>query len=86
MKHESQNPQNYVNAVKLWNGFRSAQCNGKLGTYAEAYSFDPSFPFSDIELETNDIFSLSIAISPIYGIFPEPSTLRPFLMTRSCIL
>ena len=48
MKHESQNPQNYVNAVKIWNGFRSAQCNGKLGTYAEAYSFDPSFPFSDI--------------------------------------
>ena len=48
MKHESQNPQNYVNAVKIWNSFRSAQCNGKLGTYAEAYSFDASFPFSDI--------------------------------------
>ena len=48
MKHKSQNPQNYVNAVKIWNSFRSAQCNGKLGTYAEAYNFDASFPFSDI--------------------------------------
>lgn len=48
LKHKSQNPENYVNAVKIWNSFRSAQCNGKIGTYAEAYSFDASFPFSDI--------------------------------------
>ena len=44
-----------------------------------------SLPLSDIELETNDMFSLSMAMSPINGFFPEPSTIRPFLITRSCI-
>jgi len=30
------------------NSYRAAQCNAPIGCYAEAYSFIPSFPFSDI--------------------------------------
>ena len=30
------------------NSYRAAQCNAPKGIYAEAYSFKPSFPFSDI--------------------------------------
>ena len=28
--------------------YRAAQCNAPKGHYAEAYSFTPSFPFTDI--------------------------------------
>jgi len=48
LKHKSQNPQRFVNLVELMNGYRAAQCNAPIGKYAEAYSFTPSFPFSDI--------------------------------------
>ena len=48
LKHKSQKPQKFVNLSKLMNSYRSAQCNSPLGTYAEAYFFEPSFPFSDI--------------------------------------
>lgn len=48
MCHKSQNPEKFVNATKLLNKFRSGQCNGELNGYAEAYSFDSVFPFSDI--------------------------------------
>ena len=30
------------------NAYRSAQCNASKGRYAEAFYFEPSFPFSDI--------------------------------------
>ena len=30
------------------NSYRAAQCNAPRGTYAEAYSFTSSFPFTDI--------------------------------------
>ena len=30
------------------NEYRSAQCNSPKGSYAEAYFFEPSFPFADI--------------------------------------
>ena len=48
MCHKSQNPEKFVNATKLLNKFRAGQCNGELNGYAEAYSFDSVFPFSDI--------------------------------------
>ena len=48
LKHQSQKPENFVDAVKILNGFRSSQCNGPLNTYAEAYRTDKTFPFSDI--------------------------------------
>lgn len=46
--HKSQKPERFVNLAKLMNAYRSAQCNAPKGSYAEAYLFEPSFPFSDI--------------------------------------
>ncbi|MDC0092790.1 PIG-L family deacetylase [Alphaproteobacteria bacterium] len=48
LKHNTQNPQRFVDLCKLMNGYRAAQCNAPRGKYAEAYSFTSSFPFSDI--------------------------------------
>jgi N-acetylglucosamine malate deacetylase 1 len=49
MCHRSQNPEKFVHATKLLNNFRSAQCNGNIEGYAEAYFFEKYFPFSDIK-------------------------------------
>ena len=49
LKHLSQNPKRFVDLSILMNRYRSAQCNGPKNTFAEAYSFIPSFPFSDIK-------------------------------------
>ena len=46
--HKTQKPERFINLVKLMNEYRSAQCNAPKGSYAEAYFFEPSFPFSDI--------------------------------------
>ena len=48
LKHKTQNPQRFVDMFKLMNSYRAAQCNAPKGRYAEAYSFEPSFPFTDI--------------------------------------
>ena len=48
LKHNSQDPQRFVDLFKLMNTYRAAQCNAPKGKYAEAYSFTSSFPFSDI--------------------------------------
>ncbi len=48
LKHKTQNPERFVNLIKLMNSYRSAQCNSPLGTYAEAYKFEQSFPFATI--------------------------------------
>jgi N-acetylglucosamine malate deacetylase 1 len=48
LKHNSQSPQRFVDLFKLMNSYRAAQCNAPQGRYAEAYSFSPSFPFTDI--------------------------------------
>ena len=46
--HISQRPEKFVSGVTLWNGFRSAQCNGPMFTYAETFRTDKRFPFADI--------------------------------------
>ena len=46
--HKTQKPERFINLVKLMNEYRSAQCNAPKGNYAEAFFFEPSFPFSDI--------------------------------------
>ena len=46
--HKTQKPERFVDLAKLMNAFRSAQCNAPKGSFAEAYFFEPSFPFSDI--------------------------------------
>ncbi len=48
LEHKTQNPQRFVDLFNLMNSYRAAQCNSPIGTYAEAYSFISSFPFSDI--------------------------------------
>ena len=48
MEHNSQKPNRFANLSKLMNSYRSAQCNAPFGCYAEAYTFEKSFPFSDI--------------------------------------
>ena len=48
LKHETQNPQRFINLAKLMNSYRAAQCNAPKGKYAEAYYYEPSFPFTDI--------------------------------------
>ena len=49
LKHKTQKPRRFVDLIKLMNSYRAAQCNAPKGTYAEAYSFTPSFPFTDIK-------------------------------------
>ena len=48
LKHETQKPERFLDLAKLMNSYRAAQCNAAKGKYAEAYSFEPSFPFIDI--------------------------------------
>ena len=48
LKHRSQDPERFVDLFKLMNSYRAGQCNSPKGSYVEAYSFTPSFPFSDI--------------------------------------
>ena len=48
LKHKTQKPDRFVDLFELMNSYRAAQCNAPKGNYAEAYSFIPSFPFSDI--------------------------------------
>ena len=46
--HKSQDPQRFVDLIKLMNSYRAAQCNSPKDYYSEGYYFIPSFPFSDI--------------------------------------
>ena len=48
LKHNSQNPKKLLEAVKIWNRFRAAQCNAPSYHFAEAYRVLKRFPFSDI--------------------------------------
>jgi LmbE family N-acetylglucosaminyl deacetylase len=45
--HASQRPERFVEACEVWNRFRALQCNAP-GAYAEAFRFEPSYPFADI--------------------------------------
>ena len=62
LKHKTQNPDRFVDLFELMNSYRAAQCNAPKGTYAEAYSFTPSFPFSDIR----EILPLAPKLRPFY--------------------
>ncbi|TPN89730.1 PIG-L family deacetylase [Mesorhizobium sp. CU2] len=46
--HRSQGPEHYVERARLQNEFRAGQCNGVSGALAEAFRFEPTFPFADI--------------------------------------
>ena len=46
--HVSQDPERFVVAAAGLNSFRASQCNAPEGAFAEAFRFDPVFPFADI--------------------------------------
>ncbi|MER8581829.1 PIG-L family deacetylase [Mesorhizobium sp. M1423] len=46
--HQSQDPERFVDAARTQNAFRAGQCNGTAGAFAEAFRFEPVFPFADI--------------------------------------
>lgn len=48
LKHHSQDPNRFLNAVEISNAYRAAQCNLPLGSFAEVYRYEKRFPFSDI--------------------------------------
>ena len=62
LKHVTQKPQRFVDLFKLMNSYRAAQCNAPKGKYAEAYAFDPSFPFLDIR----DILPSPLKLRPFH--------------------
>ncbi|RWM21243.1 MAG: PIG-L family deacetylase [Mesorhizobium sp.] len=46
--HQSQDPERFVEAARTQNAFRAGQCNSAAGSFAEAFRFEPIFPFADI--------------------------------------
>ncbi|MDB2478797.1 PIG-L family deacetylase [Alphaproteobacteria bacterium] len=62
LKHKTQKPNRFVDLFELMNSYRAAQCNAPKGIYAEAYSFIPSFPFSDIR----EILPAPLKLRPFY--------------------
>ncbi|KQU87531.1 LmbE family protein [Mesorhizobium sp. Root102] len=46
--HQSQDPERFVDGARTQNLFRAGQCNGVQGSLAEAFRFEPTFPFADI--------------------------------------
>ncbi|TPL91301.1 PIG-L deacetylase family protein [Mesorhizobium sp. B2-3-12] len=46
--HQSQDPDRFVDIALTQTLFRAGQCNGAAGAQAEAFRFEPMFPFGDI--------------------------------------
>ena len=63
LSHKSQNPEKFINAIKLQNSFRAGQCNYDIGHYVEAYKFEKRFPFSEI----GSLIPHNIKIKPYYN-------------------
>ena len=42
--HKSQRPEKFLEAIKLMNRYRAAQCNAPNGCYAEVYRYEKKFP------------------------------------------
>jgi len=47
-RHASQDPERFVAAAERQAAFRAGECNGPPGALAEAFRFEPRFPFADI--------------------------------------
>ena len=60
--HKTQNPKRFLALIELMNSYRAAQCNGPTKSYAEAYKFVKSFPFSDIR----NLLPKSMEITPFH--------------------
>ena len=46
--HVSQEPERFVTGMSQLNALRAGQCNAPEGSFAEAFRFEPFFPFADI--------------------------------------
>jgi LmbE family N-acetylglucosaminyl deacetylase len=46
--HESQQPERFVSAADRLASFRAGEANGPPDARAEAFRFEPRFPFADI--------------------------------------
>ena len=65
--HRSQAPEQYVDRARIQNEFRAGQCNGVTGSLAEAFRFEPTFPFADIR-------ALLPPAPPVRPVMPNPNT------------
>lgn len=61
-KHASQRPERFVEATEVWSRFRALQCNAPAG-YAEAFRFEPLYPFADIR----SLLPPAPAVTPLAG-------------------
>lgn len=67
LKHKSQNPVKFLNAVEINNKFRAAQCNVGGQSYAEVFRFEPTFPFVDLRY----LLPSTMPIRPYYKNIPS---------------
>ena len=58
--HQSQEPERFVDKCRLQNRFRAAQCGHDDG-HAEAFRFEPVFPFADIR----DLLPPAPSLAPV---------------------
>jgi N-acetylglucosamine malate deacetylase 1 len=66
--HRSQRPEQYVDRARIQNEFRAGQCNGLPGSLAEAFRFEPTFPFADIR-------ALLPPAPPVRPVTPQPNAI-----------
>ena len=67
LKHKSQNPEKFLNAIEINNKFRAAQCNAGGKSYAEVFRFESTFPFVDIR----SLLPSTMPIRPYYKNIPS---------------
>ena len=67
-EHTSQNPERFVAMSEQLGRFRSSQANGPEGTYAEAFRFEPVYPFVDIR----DLLPPAPPVRPVHDRSVKP--------------
>lgn len=60
--HRSQSPERFVTGMSQLNALRAGQCNAPEGSFAEAFRFEPFFPFADIR----DLLPPAPAVRPVH--------------------
>ena len=65
--HRSQMPEQHADRARIQNEFRAVQCNGIPGSLAEAFCFEPRFPFADIR-------ALLPSAPPVRPVTPNTAT------------
>jgi LmbE family N-acetylglucosaminyl deacetylase len=68
--HESQDPERFVLSATRQAAFRAGECNGGPQARAEAFRFEPRFPFADIRA----LIPKAPAVCPIVARDKDPAT------------